>query len=197
MWKQLRDDLFGNLLSNLKLKTLSVNYQKIIQLPLSLVRACASCLLLFCEAGAEEQCWLDPDALWCMESIEVGNEVECTATSMVGLSSVVHKVAGSSSETVAFLFLISALAHQIFALNICWALCRLRLGDASVIPEYVQPEFWLVCWGRETCNKCWGGRFLLNGGRKTLHYFWSSATDSACLNVEANLRCRVLFLGHV
>lgn len=122
-----------------------------------------------------------PRCLVTLESAEVGNEVEWGFECRFECRS---QSRGSSSEATAFLFLISALAHQIFALNICWALCRLRLGtegDASVIPEYVQPEFWLVCWGRETCNKCWGGQFLLNGGRKTLHYFWSPATDSACV----------------
>lgn len=54
-----------------------------------------------------------------------GKWVECTATSVVGLSGVIHKVAGH------FYFLISALAQQIFALNMCWVLCRPRLGSSD------------------------------------------------------------------
>lgn len=138
--------------------------------------------------------------LWCVESAEVGNEVECTATSVVGLSSVVYKVAGRVVRLQHFYFLISALAHWIVALNICWAFCRLGLGTeggAPVIPEYMQPEFWLVWWGRETCNKCWGGRAIsLKRGRKTLHYFWSPATDSACVWMwRASWDAEFSFLG--
>lgn len=80
-------------------------------------------MLLFCEAGAEEQCCLDPDQkysiLWRVESAEEGDEVECAASSVVGLSSVVHKIAGRVVRLQHFYFLVSVLARQVFALNTC------------------------------------------------------------------------------